>query len=66
MATNARAMQYAETVVDGQKGRRLPGDVNRRQMSMGSWHADLSKGGAPRPGTVKGRTVSAPTKGSKT
>lgn len=32
---------------DGKKERRAPGDCNIRQMSMGSWLSNLSKGGHP-------------------
>ena len=52
MATDWKAVQAAESVHGGVKDRRAPGDVNLRQMSMASWHASLSKGGAPRPGTM--------------
>jgi hypothetical protein len=46
-AVNWNAMQAAESTVDGKKERRPVNDVNLRQMSMGSWHGSLSKGGAP-------------------
>lgn len=59
---NARAMQFVETTIDGKKERRVPGDVNLRQMGGGVWLANLSKGAAPsRP--LKGRVGQAPTKG---
>ena len=45
-ATDWHAMQAAESTIDGTKARRAPGDVNVKQMSMGSWRASLSHGGA--------------------
>lgn len=46
--TNWRAMQTAGALKWNQKLGPMPrpGDVKTRGMSMGSWHANLSKGGA--------------------
>ena len=43
--TNWTALQGAESLIDGTKARRPMGDVNVKQMSMGSWKASLSNGG---------------------
>lgn len=48
MATDWNAMQGAQSVIGKEKARRPLGDVNLRQMSMGSWKASLSKGGQAR------------------
>jgi hypothetical protein len=62
---NGRAMQAAESLdADKKKVRHIPSDVNRRQMSMGSWHANLSKGGLPRLGRVHGTMPTAVFKGA--
>ena len=47
MSTNWNAMQVTQTMDDGKKERRAPGDCNIRQLSAGSWLANLSKGGHP-------------------
>ena len=56
--TNWRAMQAAGALKMKDKVHGVlprPSDVLTRYMSMGSWHADLSKGGLTTPGSVKGR-----------
>lgn len=64
MSTNWDAMQIAQTMDDGKKERRAPGDVNLKQMAMGSWLANLSKGGQPSR-SLKGRVMAEKVKGKK-
>lgn len=45
--TDWNAMQGVDSTHGKVKARRPQGDVNIKQMSMGSWKANLSKGGAP-------------------
>jgi hypothetical protein len=67
--TNWEAMQVpALTVPGGAQTFNRPGDVRTRYLSMGSWHADGSKGGKsrkPYKTKEKGNTPAVPTKGKK-
>ncbi len=71
MATNLQAMQVTETMGAGGKGkvRNYPTDTNLRAMTMGSWHANLSKGGVPNNKLGRNHTaggaVTAPVKGKR-